>query len=473
MADILKQTLYFNAVPTETLTDINGTGPSAIRSITAAESHDASDATYYSASVTGDGSGTDGYISCEVFAVVDTASTTGGISFVRVKARARVAGTGSSGTWQPRINGTARGTPTALTASFADYTQDFTTDPADSNAWTNAKVNAQTFGVYIEVLEPDANFPTAGILRFSEFEIQLWGPSGQTSTPATHQSNLNANNATGVAGLVSSATTSHQSNLNANDATGVAGAVTGIALTATCSMSAAQPVDQGGVCDFLAVNTDPSNLVPLRSKIDTGFVPVTIRSFKASLGDQTTATRDIFTSPASWPNGATELQALYGAGAQGIVGNTGAGNGINGEGLISGIKLHAIVRVAKNAASSITNIRFGTGMGVKSLMVQPTIRDYAVALTEDMWEHVETDVIALGATAQPFEWGNGVNSVWSQLFGWTFNHTYSNVASNFTQVEIAEAWVEVIGPAGATLSDPILVVVNSGPLVIVTHSELA
>jgi hypothetical protein len=208
-------------------------------------------------------------------------------------------------------------------------------------------------------------------------------------------------------------------------------------------------VAAGGSIIISSDNRDPTAVVAQATVLDQTSGPVTVRSFKSSLNDQSAATKDIFTSPASWPNGATELQALYGAGSQGIQGSSGGGNGINGTGTIGGIKLFAIVRVAKDAASTITSIRFGTGMGVKALLVTPTIRDIDQPLTDAMWEVVETAIITTGATAQPFEWGNGSLSVWSQMFGWTFNHTYSNVASDFTQVEVAEAWVEVHGPLGS------------------------
>jgi hypothetical protein len=82
------------------------------------------------------------------------------------------------------------------------------------------------------------------------------------------------------------------------------------------------------------------------------------------------------------------------------------------------------------------------------------VRDIA-ALNDTMWEVVQTALITTGQFGNPFTWGNDVDSVWASLFGWTFNHTYSNASNPMTtQVEVAEAWIEIYGPVGA---QPVLI----------------
>jgi hypothetical protein len=65
-----------------------------------------------------------------------------------------------------------------------------------------------------------------------------------------------------------------------------------------------------------------------------------------------------------------------------------------------------------------------------------------------MFERLESVLVTVGPTAQPFEWGNGTNSVWASMFGWTLNWTLAGGGTK--QMEIAEAWVEILGPVGAS-----------------------
>lgn len=423
MADVLKQTLYFNAAPTETLTDINGTNPLLGRNITAAESHDASDTTYHELDVPGDGIGTDGLATTDVYAVVGTASTAGGLSFLRVKARARVTGAGSSGTWQPRINGTPRGTATALSTSFTDYTQDFTTDPADSNAWTDAKVNAQTFGVLLQAAELDANFPTAAVIRFSEFEVQLWGPNSQTLAPSA------------AGALVSGVTPTLVPNAVGLYFGGSAAVASGSNPT-LAPQPLAYPMESANINALsldealVQLGRDPTAFVTQASYVDTAQTPKTIRSALATYNDQSLGTKTTHTSAGALLK---DLGGLEGTAA------------INGIGPIAGVKLFAIVRATTNGGT-LTNMKFGTAGGVQNFVTQPTVT--ATATPDDtMWSTVESGVIDLNAFAVPFEWGNGVNSVWAGFVSptWTLNATITGTA----RLDIAEAWLEVVGPVGS------------------------
>ena len=431
MANLL-QTLYWSGDPTFSLDDLEGTGASESRAITAAESHDANDATYEGLAVPSDGVN-DGHAVLTAHRAVGTASASGNIEFVRIVIRGRVTGGGGeSATIYPLISGTSSGN-VGLTSTYTDYSFDQATDPSDGLAWTNAKINGKTFGVTLE------GFYSAGAgaatVRVPEFRVEVWGTVGQTSTP----SSVSATAAVGVAAAIAGLAVLGPASVGCVGAVSAPTVVPGgVVATAVAVSVEAEVVVQP--TKLTKVSGDPTLSAPQASYQDAGQEPATSRSFKSSLNDQSTLTKDSFA--AAWPTaGATQLQPLYGAGAQGLQGST----SINGSGLISGVKLFAIVRCGKSGAGALSGIRFGTGMGLKTLVTQPTIR--TLPLDDTMWETVETDLITLGSFGQPFEWGNGVNSVWAQMFGWTFNHTYALPSNpSATQVDVAEAWVEIHSP---------------------------
>jgi hypothetical protein len=78
-----------------------------------------------------------------------------------------------SGSTQPSINGATRGAAHTLTASEAQYSDNFTTDPADSVAWTAAKLAAQRMGY---ILTGNSGSPYSSTeCRQTEFEVQVYG----------------------------------------------------------------------------------------------------------------------------------------------------------------------------------------------------------------------------------------------------------------------------------------------------------
>jgi len=108
---------------------------------------------------------------------LDTASAAGTIDFVRVKHRSRVTAvfgifTGSKS--RPSINGTSRGVHNELSpTTFTNYQDDFTTDPDDAAAWTNAKINAKKFGVFLEIVGNDQD--ADGYVDAAEITVEVWG----------------------------------------------------------------------------------------------------------------------------------------------------------------------------------------------------------------------------------------------------------------------------------------------------------
>lgn len=403
MADVLKTTHWWNANPVFVFTDNSGAGYIEANIINAAQSHDGNDATRESLQVSGDTASLEGDTTGRAEKAI-TAGVVGGIKFVRVKMRARVTRTGGSGSVsaliRPMATGVDIGAVQSVTGSFVTYTEDVLVDPTDGQPWTAARVQGHLWGVAMRVQTSDPGvFATTGFLELSEFLVEVWG----------------------------------------EDKVGV---ITGASATADANRS----IETGGSVEVLLDQRDPSFVGTLATNLDDTSGLVTIRSFKASLNDQSTATKDVFTSGVGAAG--TQLQPLYGTASQGVQGNTGAGNGINGTGAISGMKLCALVRVSKQAAGTVSNVRFGTAMGVKALAAPgATIRDYDQPLTEAMWETVKTDLVTTGQFGQPLTWGNDVDSIWASLFGWTFNFTYGG--GGIKQLEVAEAWVEVYGPVGS------------------------
>lgn len=180
MASLL-QTLYWNANPSNALTGIQNPGAETIlRAITAAESHDASDATYVRLQTTGDGASTEGEATNDVEGALQTASAVGTIAYLRFVWRHKAAkstGAGSViGSTAARINGATRGVGGSTTGSFVEYAENFTTDPADASPWTNAKINAQTFGCQQYGLTDDPGVYTTNVRHdVSEFRVEVWG----------------------------------------------------------------------------------------------------------------------------------------------------------------------------------------------------------------------------------------------------------------------------------------------------------
>ena len=398
MADILKGTCWWASNPTWTQVDNTTIGGLTLTPLTAAGAHDASDATKLAAGCGGDGVAFEGDMNVYTSHAL-TAAPAGGIKFVRLKVRARFVITAGAGTANVsamlRLSGLdyeAGGISAfAVTGTYQNFTMDMAVDPATGLPWTVAAFNGHTWGLNGHVVTSNFGvWATVAALEVAEYTVEVWGED-------------------------------------------VTATVTGASSDSLATVQAALPGDRDG-----------SLIVPLLMTLDGGSVPAVARSFKTGLNDQSTATADVYTTAGT----GTETKALFGAASQGVVGSSGAGNGINGTGVIAGIKLYAIARISKQAAGTITNVRFGTAMGLQALVTPATIRDFDQPLTADMFERLESVLVTVGPTAQPFEWGNGTNSVWASMFGWTLNWTLAGVGTK--QMEIAEAWVEILGPVGAS-----------------------
>lgn len=145
--------------------------------MTLAQSHDSSDSTRDACAWMSNGVDPDGGYQRHS-AIATTVAAGWSIDYVRVylKAMYSVAQGSGSVTWQPRIDGTNRGSPATVNlSSFAWDYQDFATDPADSNPWTESKINAQTWGYYATTSGQSTSFGDELDLLASEFKIEVWG----------------------------------------------------------------------------------------------------------------------------------------------------------------------------------------------------------------------------------------------------------------------------------------------------------
>lgn len=428
MADVLKQSLFWSGNPAFTVTDVGGTGGGETRTITAAESHDAVDSTYYGLSVGGDGLGSNGDLTATVSRAIQTAAAAGVISFLRIGVRARVTGNGGeSATFQPRINGTDRGTLTGLSSTFTLYTQDFTTDPADALAWTNAKVNAQTFGLALEDFYNDAFTPGGANLRVAEYSIELWGPNAVIEAPASTVLTAVVGAAVGVVGLVVAVCTSVEATAVVGAAANVLGGLVEAPNSVGMEMTAA------GV--FADQGYDPTTLVAKPAIVDGGSAPVvSIRSNTSPYYDQSTATKVLSSSPGTWPNSGTLTFNLGGI----------ANTSVDGTGAITGVKCFAMIRPRKNTNAVLNNFRFVVQTDNGVLSPQPTVGAMLPAVVD--YVTVESPLFTtIGGSA--ITWAT-IMGLWAN---WALKADYSvggAFAGEFAQVEVAEAWVEVFGPLG-------------------------
>lgn len=444
----LLQTLYWNANPSSTVTDISGSGvASQSRAITAAESHDASDATYARLNAGGDSGSLEGEATNDLDAALQTASAVGVIDFVRIKMRGKVSSVGggtASGTLQPRINGTLRGSPQTLSGAFANMPdQDFATDPADGLAWTNAKLNAQSFGLQEYVITSDPGvFGTQGRADASEFSVEVWGTATQTSTPAS----------VGMAAAVGAAVVAVVASCVSVNAPVVAnnavGAPTGSVVSTPDSVESR--CIPGAYVDLLAPvsRRDPSEVVPHAAFADTVTSPVTLRSNTSPLGDENLSTFASQSTPGtSWPVNTT---LTVNAGGFAV-------SAIEGSGTISGVKLFAFARVKADAHAVVSNARFRTSNGGDhALTSAPPVGSYASPPNMAL---VQTGLLTTYDGTNPWTWAD----VHPQLVGTMFKVDVSiggAYIGEFAQLEVAEIWAEVHGPLG---TEPI-VVFKKGPV---------
>jgi hypothetical protein len=183
MADVLAGTLYLTGSLTTSDSDPGGTGAGSSQILTAAGSHDGSDATDQSFLAFDDqGNLLNAWGETIVMgAVTQVAVST--VSFVRVKIRARGTqfGPGSTnGEVQFYYNGTSLPVTANIgqTGAFNDYQADIALNPNTGLAWSAASdFLTSTIGFRIIARSFDITFSSGVQVDVSEFSIELWSPA--------------------------------------------------------------------------------------------------------------------------------------------------------------------------------------------------------------------------------------------------------------------------------------------------------
>ena len=443
MADVLKATLYAASGREDNAVDLEGGANPPARFgavVTVAELKDANDSTRDRIRQSGDAiNEVNGNGTFSTQWTLDSLSYSGPISFLRIRIRgsyANIIGSTGNATAQPHIAGVGRGTPVAFGTGDAWDAQDFTTDPADAAAWTQAKVNAQKMGWKLGLSEGEGTYLGVKEGRVPEFEVQVWGPDAQTSTPSVVTMAASVLAASVIVGAVLSACGTVPMTSTVNPATGVAGLRT--VSPETVGMVATVDID--AVHDRTPAS--PDTVVPLAVFVDAEPTPVVLRSNTAPFGDQNLGTSAGVSTPASWPSSGTINHEIGGF----------ADTGIAGTGLIGGVRFHAFARIRKdtNVTVSDSRIRVAGTFSVPLLSAPPTGPYSEVP----EFGHVETAIVATSNGSAAWTWP----TIFAALAGTRVGMDYvagAPAIGEFAQLDLAEVWCEVMGPLGSP-NTPIL-----------------
>lgn len=439
MADALKQTLYWSVNPTEVVDDLAGTGYS-VSALTAAGSHDGSDATYGELSANGDTVDSPSVV-WEEYALPSSYTASGSISFVRACMRARVQKSGAaagSASWDlyPTFNGAfASGSSVTPTNSYTLFTVDWTTVPGAGGGWHASDFTTATFGFAGTV---SANSPDlAAVARMAEMYLEVWGPSGDTSTPSSLSGTGGISSATIVAGLVVSVPSSVGGVCQATDATPVLGAVSSSLLSCSSlgELSLVEGVlASGNALDYVAVAFTADSSSDLKA---------VARSSRSGLADQSDGTKAVhtFTAPVlGFPTTGTLQCALTGL----------VPSSLSGEGSVVGVRCLARVTVRTSDISPLQDAYF-TAAGSARALVSDLPPQYTLADLGEPYVLVESELITTTNAGDPLEWGSGANSIVAQLSGWSFDVDYILASNKVITVNVSEAWIEVVSLRGASV----------------------
>lgn len=428
---VLLTTLYASSLSTYAFNSLTGSGSRT--PCTIAQLKDSNDATRYAFNATGDFVDDDIIDGYENF-VLDTASLSGAtIEKITIKIRADRDADFSSGRVIPRINNVNRGSFHAVGLTPTTYSQDFTSDPADSNPWTEAKLNAQTFGwaggtgsmQYGGTSDPTGSDD----LRISEFAVEVWGtPAPQTSTPDSTSMTATANTATQVIGART--VTPACVTMTANNATDAVFELTGL--------------------------RDPETITTLLPTVDSGSVLTVVRAKHADLKDQRL---DTFQSDSSAVGPSTETLTV---GTSGIDPTT-----VTGTGTITHLVMRCYARLREGDGGSThrptaSNARFTWNGGSAVVTVAPPSGPYS-AVPDFLL--LSTGAITTHDGVNPWAWGN-LYSVLNFVGGqWAFKVDVAiTEVGDVAQLDVAEAWLDINAPVGS-VSVPIALRQRLAPVV--------
>lgn len=406
----LKTTLYLSG----TLTEALDPGPSGFGTITssftAAQSHDASDATFEGLQGTDNaGAEIDHDATLSVVGAHTTAAVSGAIDNVRVRLRARttdIAGTDTFAEVVPIIAATLRGTALAPSASFGWLEWNFATDPADGQPWTNAKLNAQAFGFRMRTYSLDGAFAGTRSVEASEFEVQVYGPdtTSQTVTGIGADSEGWANSANTEAGV--------------------------------------EPASSAGLVEL--GRRDPEALVTQH--------PYALRYKGADanlllLGDQDTNTYRFATRSTV---GSSTLEVL------GSIADTELDPGLP----VESVTIHALAFVYRDPAAASANPRAVYGSPAQTVTLPITTRTTMSGLSNaTAYVEAVSAPIATRPDGQPWTWADVLNLGQIAV---RVDATVS-IPGTFVELYVNELWVEAVTQLG-TVERPIEVELVGGPI---------
>jgi hypothetical protein len=430
MAESVLQTLYWASDEAYSSHKDAGQALTFTR-MTAAQSHDGSNSTKSLLTVSDDGIGfaeAAGYARQRF--TLDNCTVSATITKVRVSiAASDIEGSSIDTVVCPDINGTSRGTPaTPLnTSGYTTYTFDFATDPADSAAWTAAKINGYKWGFYLYGHHDCGSFDGSTQVVVSEFKVEVYGDSSTNWTKSLDDS-VSATDKAMYPRTVAASTM----DMEAEMPLGTASPGTSTVHVTPMEMEATMVEVESA--DNVPGSFDPDVVTTLAVQADGAPQNITLRAhIPSTLGDQNynTTERQTMTGP-----GSGDLRVTV---------DSFASESIEGTGDISGIIIHAIggVQAGDSPMATVSLPEFEL-LGRGATMTNPPNTIY-------------------GDSAPYAELVSELLTTHDGTHAWTWENIYTGltmlsakvhvVYTGFTYVTfiLAEVWVEVYGPVGTHL----------------------
>lgn len=180
MALTLLQTLYWGSNPTHTLDDFAGVN-SIARQITAAESHDGSNATYAQLSCQGD-LVEPALATLKITKTLQTLTSNSTIAKVIMYFTGKSSGSYADNTVYFQFGGSDVGNPMNPDSGFIEYSQEFSINPNTGLAWTKTAINSAAWGMGLSGVTVDENSVMSTSL--SEFRVEVYGSTSSSSLAA-------------------------------------------------------------------------------------------------------------------------------------------------------------------------------------------------------------------------------------------------------------------------------------------------
>jgi hypothetical protein len=430
MASVLKETLYATGTASRVVDEARPTVADAAQQ-TAAQTHDGNDTYFDSAQADGEGETALGLF--RVSWGLGALSYAGTIDSIKIYIRCRYVA--AANTISPAINEYARGTAHG-TSSWADYTDVFTTDPADSQPWTAAKLSAQTFGYEMSVSASDGQTTYAQV---SEFKVEVWGSDAQITNATAHEVAAAHEAGASAPGPVSTDASEHAATAETG---GTSAPGVRVVIGTAHEMAAAHVAgDTGGKLFIVPATYDADTITTKALYLDGDNRAATLRAVGG--GDDHLGDADNDT----WRQDLTSQ--LFSGRDFYVACATMGTSSIAGLGIISSVRLHAACCFLKDSATgdyiTLTDPKFVL-VGRTATMTTPPIEtgyeftDCTATLTTHdgtnawTWDNIFAALTALRVQVTGTYTGSGVGN---------------EVLTGPAGLVVAELWAEVYGPLGA------------------------